>query len=180
MNYIIFDLEATCWRGFPPNGTQEIIEIGGVKVNEYSEIEGTYNAFVQPIVNPILSQFCKELTSISQENIDDADTFNIVCEEFQEWIGLEDDFVLCAWGSWDVKMLYSDCLLHELPTKWLNRSINIKRKHQKYHKLNEPMGLKRAIEAAGMEFTGIHHRAIADAENTAQLFIQYFDALRQE
>jgi hypothetical protein len=32
MNFIIFDLEATCWMGRPPHGINEIIEIGAVKV----------------------------------------------------------------------------------------------------------------------------------------------------
>ena len=57
MNYILYDLEATCWLGRPPKGIQEIIEIGAVKVNEYGEVLGEYNKFVQPTVNKKLS--CK-------------------------------------------------------------------------------------------------------------------------
>ena len=43
MNFIIFDLEATCWEGKPPNMVQETIEIGAVRINPYGEVEDTFN-----------------------------------------------------------------------------------------------------------------------------------------
>ena len=177
MNYIIFDLEATCWLGHPPNGTQEIIEIGAVKVDHYAEVVDTFNMFVRPVVNTQLSAFCRKLTSITQKDVDTADSFDVVIEEFQDWIDIDEDFILCAWGDWDVKMLRHDCLLHKLDTAWLGRSSNLKTSYKNIYGLNNPMGLKNAIKNEGLEFTGIHHRAISDAENTAKLFIIHFDQM---
>ena len=71
MNYIIVDLEATCWEN-RSDGKNEIIEIGAVKVNDDQEIVSEYQQFVKPLKNPILSEFCKELTSIQQTDVENA------------------------------------------------------------------------------------------------------------
>jgi len=36
-------------------------------------------------------------------------------------------------------------------------------------------GLKRVTKQEGFEFTGIHHRAIADAENLAKIIAKFID-----
>lgn len=63
MNYIIFDLEATCWAQKGP--ISEIIEIGAVKIGPDLNTISEFSSFVKPMRNPILSDFCKELTSIT-------------------------------------------------------------------------------------------------------------------
>ena len=64
MNYIIVDLEATCWEN-DRSIQNEIIEIGAVMVNAEQEIISEYVEFIKPINNPELSGFCKTLTSIT-------------------------------------------------------------------------------------------------------------------
>lgn len=73
MNYIIFDLEATCWEN-DRTKQNEIIEIGAVKLDENLAVIGEFQTFIKPKLNPILSDFCKKLTSISQEEVDQAPT----------------------------------------------------------------------------------------------------------
>lgn len=177
MNFIIYDLEATCWMGRPPGLEQETIEIGAVLVNGYGEELGSFNKFIKPIINPTLSSFCKELTSITQSEIDRADTFPTVIEEFQDWIDQFDGihYLLCSWGSFDKKMLTRDCELHELDFDWLDPHINIKKQYQKYKGLHRPCGLRAAVKKEDFEFTGVQHRAIADAENLAKVFIKHLD-----
>lgn len=176
MNYILYDLEATCWLGRPPKGIQEIIEIGAVKVNEYGEVLGDFNKFVRPTVNTRLSGFCTKLTTITQADVDKADTFPRVAEAYKEWIGVyEEDFVLCAWGEFDIRMLRMDCELHKLDTDWLGNFSNIKKQYQTLKRLDKGTGLKKTTKHEGFEFTGKHHRAIADAENLAKIFIKYID-----
>jgi 3'-5' exoribonuclease 1 len=63
MNYVIVDLEATCWEG-RDSSRNEIIEIGAVLVNEQQEILSEFEQFVRPLMNPVLSEFCKNLTTI--------------------------------------------------------------------------------------------------------------------
>lgn len=176
MKYILYDLEATCWLGRPPKGIQEIIEIGAVKVNEYGEVIGEYNRFVRPTVNTKLSSFCTKLTTITQQDVDKAQTFPYVGKDFQDWIDIyDDDYVLCAWGEFDIRMLKKDCDLHKMDTDWLHSFSNIKRQYQILKKLDKGTGLKKTTHAEGFEFTGKHHRAIADAENLAKIFCKYID-----
>ena len=102
MNYIIFDLEATCWLGRPPKGLNEIIEIGAVKVNDYAEVESTFIQFVKPTVNPVLSDFCKKLTSITQQQVNRAKTYPEAIQDFQDWINIENEnYALISWGKYD-------------------------------------------------------------------------------
>lgn len=176
MRYIIYDLEATCWRGRPPHGINEIIEIGAYKLNDYGEVLGVFNKFVKPTLNPILSDFCKSLTSIKQEDVNRAKTYPAVIEQFQDFIEIEnDDYCLCAWGKFDVQMLSINCNLHKLDTDWLDLNINVKDQYARIKGEQKLGGLKNTIKMEGMEFTGIHHRAISDAENLAKIFIKYID-----
>ena len=176
MNFIIYDLEATCWEGRPLSKTQEIIEIGAVMVNRYGEVSSSFNRFVKPIVNPTLSPFCKELTSIEQEQINRADLFPSVVEDFQDWGEIfDEEYLLCSWGNFDKKMLVHDCELHDMESDWAVKHINLKQQYKEIKRIHRPKGLKAAVKQEGFEFTGTHHRAISDAENLAKIFTKYLD-----
>ena len=176
MNFIVFDLEATCWEGRPPSKIQEIIEIGAVRLNAYGEVVGTFNKFVRPILNPRLSHFCRELTTIEQVYIDRANLFPEVAEAFQDWAEVfDEDYLLCSWGNFDRKMLVQDSMLHGLDYDWVEPHINLRRQYQELKRLRKARGLRSAVVHEGFEFTGTHHRGIADAENLAKIFTKYLD-----
>lgn len=176
MNYIIYDLEATCWLGRPPRGYNEIIEIGAVRINEYSEVIGRFESFVKPIVNPMLSGFCKKLTSITQQQVNTAQRFDIVLERFKEWAGIyEEDFYICSWGQNDKKLFKDDCDLHKLEIDWLDYYVNLKNQYDTIKGQSVKGNLKKIVVKEGFEFTGKPHRAISDAENLAKIFLKYFD-----
>lgn len=179
MNFIIYDLEATCWLGRPPSLIQEIIEIGAVRLNGYGEVEGTFNSFVKPKVNPRLSSFCTELTTIRQEDVDRARYFPHVVEAFQDWAEVfDEDYLLCSWGDFDKKMLISDCKLHQLEYDWVDSYINLKEQYREIKRLRQAKGLKSVVNAEGFEFIGTHHRGIDDAKNLALIFTKYLDEWR--
>ncbi|MEO1435970.1 MAG: 3'-5' exonuclease [Bacteroidota bacterium] len=180
MNYIIFDLEATCWEHKRASHIQEIIEIGACKINQYAEMEDTFCEFIKPVHHPTLSPFCKDLTSIRQEDVERAAEYPEVVENFKEWIGLYDneDYLLCSWGYFDRKALAHDCDLHGLDFDWTDRHISLKHQYPDIKGLNKPMGLKRAVLTEGFEFEGTHHRGIDDAINLAKVFAKYFDDWR--
>lgn len=179
MNYIIYDLEATCWRGSPHSKVQETIEIGAVRLSPYGEVEGFFNRFIRPILNPNLSAFCRELTSIDQVDVNRASTFPTVIEDFQDWAGVfDEDYLLCSWGNFDKTMLIQDCKLHDMEWEWVNEHINLKRQYQEIMRLKKPRGLKWTVEHEGFVFTGTHHRGIDDAENLAKVFTKHLDMWR--
>ena len=180
MNYIILDLEATCWKDRSENMQNEIIEIGAVKINKNGIIENEFSEFVKPILNPILSDFCTELTTIKQSEINPADTYDIVVNRFKNWIDLRQKFVLCSWGFYDKKQFIKDCDLHSLDKNWLANHISLKHQYAKIKKLRKPIGMGGALKKEGLKLDGTHHRGIDDAKNIAKIFKAYFDAWRIE
>jgi len=179
MNFIIYDIEATCWRGTPPGLVQETIEIGAVKCNYYGESLGEFSRFIKPVVNPELSLFCKQLTHIEQHNVDRASDFESVIYDFMDWIDIYDeDFLLCSWGSFDKKQLKLECEIHDVESDWLDKHINVKNQYKEILKLRQAKGLAKALKAEGFEFTGTPHRAISDAQNLAKIFMRHVDEWR--
>jgi inhibitor of KinA sporulation pathway (predicted exonuclease) len=176
MNFIIFDLEATCWdQAAFKNRTQEIIEIGAVKLNHFGEIQDSYSSLIKPTLFPDLSVFCRELTNISTQDTNKAPYFPVILERFLDWIDLDEDYLLCSWGNFDKKMFLQECQLHQISSDWMNQHINLKRQYIDFKKLRKPVSLKHALEIEGYEFEGIQHRALPDAENLAVLFTHYID-----
>lgn len=176
MNYIIYDLECTCWETKSEQEVMETIEIGALKLNEYGEVLGSFSKLIRPKLHPVLSNFCQRLTSISQIEVNRAENFRQVIDDFMDFIELEDDnYWLCSWGNFDKKQLVQDCQLHDIETAWLEYHINIKQDYIQLKGFRQPIGLKKAVEREGFEFTGTHHRALADAENLAKVFVKYLD-----
>ena len=67
---IIFDLEATCWKSGNKDKMQTI-ELGAVQLDPSTlKIVSEFQRFVKPTIEPVLSAFCKELTGITQKDID--------------------------------------------------------------------------------------------------------------
>jgi len=85
-HFIIYDLEATCWRSRAPKQV-EIIEIGAVKVDENLEIISEFCLFVRPLLHPEISKFCTQLTSITQNDIEGAPHCSTKrSRHFEDWI----------------------------------------------------------------------------------------------
>ena len=178
MNYIVYDLEATCWEGdAATNKRQEVIEIGAVKVNDFGEVVGHFSHFIKPVAHPTLSVFCRNLTSITQKDVERAEEFEAVIEKFQDFIGYFDDeeYLLCSWGFFDRKALERDCDFHKVEKDWLEQHISLKHQYQELRNLSRPAGLKSTVEKEGFDWVGTHHRGIDDAINLTQIFIKFFD-----
>ncbi len=169
MNYIIVDLEATCWQKGTSPFKMEIIEIGAVKLDGKTlEITDEFSSFVNPVINPELSDFCKNLTSITQEQIDAAEDFTTVFSEFIEWAGTE-EYTLCSWGAYDRNQFRVDCRRHKIPfPEEFESHINIKKMFCELKNI-KPCGMKRALNIIGIPLRGTHHRGIDDARNIAMI-----------
>jgi inhibitor of KinA sporulation pathway (predicted exonuclease) len=177
MNFIIYDLEATCWQTEAERvgRTQEIIEIGAVKINEYGKVDSRFESFIRPTIHPQLSPFCTQLTSITQIDVNQADIFPIVVADFKDWIGVNDDeeYLLCSWGFFDQKAMAKNCLLHKMDDAWTTEHISLKHQYPRIKGIGYAIGLRNAVEREGFEFEGAHHRGIDDALNLAKIFLKY-------
>lgn len=168
--FIIYDLEATCWRSRAPKKV-EVIEIGAVKVNEFLEITDEFCAFIRPMLHPQISDFCTQLTSITQSDIEDAPAFDEAVADFESWIAPNEvRTVLMSWGEFDKRQLLHDSDLHHLELPWLRYHACLQHHYSKWKGSKNQIGLKSALKMEGLSYSGTQHRAIEDARNMARLF----------
>jgi len=170
---LIVDLEATCWERSSDTrrGQNETIEIGAVLM-EGSKKVGEFQSFIEPKLHPELSDFCKELTSIRQEDVDGApgfaDALQKLVQYAEETSGARFvDIVFSSWGNYDANQFRHDCVLHNVPYPF-GTHVNLKAEFGRIFKCKPP-GMKRALEQLKLPLTGVHHRGIDDARNIAEI-----------
>ncbi|CAM9517219.1 unnamed protein product [Bubo scandiacus] len=156
---IVIDFEATCWRD-AARGGPEIIEFPAVLLNTSTgEIESEFHTYVQPQEHPILSEFCTELTGITQNQVDEGVPLNIskAC-------------TFVTWTDWDLGV----CLQYECKRKQLrkpdilNSWIDLKATYRAFYN-RKPKGLNGALQDLGIAFAGREHSGLDDSRNTARL-----------
>lgn len=170
--FLIIDLEATCDnQGSIPRHQMEIIEIGAVMLNRKTgEIDAEFQEFIQPIRHPQLTEFCTKLTSITQQQVDAADTFPAVISRLKEWMNSFPNYVFCSWGNYDKNQFLQDCKFHHLPYPFASEHRNIKKEFSEYLGVSHKFGMAQALKYLNMELKGIHHRGIDDARNIAAIY----------
>jgi inhibitor of KinA sporulation pathway (predicted exonuclease) len=180
MNYIIFDLEATCWEN-DRSIENEIIEIGAVKLNDKLDIIDEFSIFVRPTTNPVLSEFCTRLTSITQKNVDEAETFDKVLPDFENWIiESSNEVIIYSWGFYDKKQLLKECNTKQYFGSILNlldNHVSLKHKFAEIRQI-KPCGMEYALRLLKLPLEGTHHRGIDDAKNITKIFKVVFNELK--
>ena len=92
---VILEFKTTCWdKGMEPlPRLQEIIEFPALLVDTCSgEIVSEFHEFVKPNIHRRLSKFCKHLSSLHQDTIDDSSPLIDVIGRHIDWLkknGLE-------------------------------------------------------------------------------------------
>lgn len=180
---VIVDLEATCWEWerdpAPPvrEGciySGEIIEIGSVSLTlpEFERI-AEFGSFVRPQDNPLLSSFCTELTTIRQEDVDGAPSFEEAVKSFVDAHGLgREDVLWASWGFYDRKQMADDFRKRgrEVPD-WVDRHVNLKEVVRSVLGMSKrrTVSLRKVLNHVGGEQVGTKHRGIDDARTYALL-----------
>jgi len=170
MNYVIVDLEATCWENDSITSEMEIIEIGAVLLDGKSyQPFSDFELFVRPIINPELSEFCTKLTNIRQDQIDEAPNYPEAFKLFMQWTDGE-PFKLCSWGQFDYDLFIVENIRNNLkfPSEFMGH-INLKELYARAFNAKPGIGLRSALHKQSMTFQGSPHRGIDDARNTARI-----------
>ncbi len=177
MRYVVFDLEATCWDTSAMVRKQEIIEIGACIINPYLELEKKFTSLVKPVLHPLLSGYCKQLTGIQQFEIEKAKPFHVVVDQFLNWADWEpgEGLQMYAWGSKDIVLLKEACESSKIECNWIEQYTDLKSCYARLKQLPKTVGLDKALFMEGIDFEGSRHRALPDAINLAKLFVRYFD-----
>jgi inhibitor of KinA sporulation pathway (predicted exonuclease) len=169
MRYVIVDLEATCWEKGTSPSRMEIVEIGAVLLpSSNGQPTQEFARFVRPVIEPVLSPFCTRLTTIRQQDVEDAEDFSQVFPAFLEWIGTE-PCRFGSWGAYDRNQFRADCERHHLPfPPLLEQHINLKQAFAAWKHI-KPCGMKAALAMLNLPLEGQHHRGIDDARNIARI-----------
>lgn len=173
-NLIIVDLEATCEEN-NPEYNKEIIEIGAVKVSNGIIID-EFDVFVKPIGNPNLSDFCKNLTHITQEDVNNGLAPNEAIKSFYKWAtnNYEDDVIYLSWGGFDKNQLLKESKNNNLgpviEMELNNKHLNLKFVYAKVLNLKRQLGTVKALQKEGLQFDGSNHRAIDDVKNINRIY----------
>jgi len=168
--FIVFDLETT---GLSPN-SDRITEIGAVKVVN-GEIVETFDRLVNPGM-PIPAQITA-LTGITSAMVKDAPDETVAVPEFLEFIGGEDVILVAHNASFDMGFMNSAC--ERLGLSFENPYIDTLALSRVLFK-----GIKNYKLDTVVKFLGLsdfeHHRADADSNILAQVFIKQMEKMRDE
>jgi len=175
--YLVLDFESTCQD--PEQGPidpQEIIEFPCllVRADDLGLVE-EFHEYIRPDAKPQLTTFCTELTGITQDMIQDRDTFPDVLSRFVSWYESHDlntsnaTFVTC--GQWDLEtMLPKQChysgktVPQMLDVGESGEFVNIKLTHQETMR-QYAKGIEAMLGQLGLKFKGHLHSGIDDCKN---------------
>jgi len=179
-NYLIIDLEATCTdKDEFPRDEMEIIEIGAVMVDGKTfQPLGEFTTFIKPVRHPILTDFCRGLTSIEQADVDNADAYPTALGKFKDWIKIHPEAVFCSWGAYDKKQFHNDCDYHKIRYPFGYKHINLKVEFSKKQGFSKQFGMARALQRCNLSLDGTHHRGIDDARNMVKVMPYIFGDLK--
>jgi len=167
---IIIDLEATCWNGPVPKGQiHEIIEIGICLLNtETAEISKNKGILIKPEWSEV-SPFCTELTTITQELLDqEGISFTEACETLRtEYLGHH--YTWASYGQYDLNMMKKQCSFRGIEYPLSQNHINVKELFAQTKSLRKKVGMKGALGILEIPLEGTHHRGVDDAKNIAKI-----------
>ncbi|MFR9181421.1 MAG: PolC-type DNA polymerase III [Dorea sp.] len=164
--YVVFDLETT---GFSPI-KDKIIEIGAVKV-ENGVITDKFSTFVNPKV-PIPFEITN-LTGITDDMVMEAPDIETILPQFLEFVG---DAVLVAHNaSFDVSFIEQNCRYQDITPDFT--SVDTVAMARILLPTLSKFKLNVVANALHISLEN-HHRAVDDAEATAEIFVKFVEMLR--
>ncbi|XP_061839634.2 3'-5' exoribonuclease 1 [Nerophis lumbriciformis] len=177
----VVDFEATCEEDNPADFLHEIIEFPMVLISTHTlEIVETFQEYVKPELNPKLSDFCVQLTGITQEMVDAADTFPDVLRRVVLWLqqkqlGTKYKYAFLTDGAWDMsKFLNIQCRTSQIRyPQFARRWINIRKSYGNFYKVPRTQTkLSTMLDKLGLEYEGRPHSGLDDSRNIARIALR--------
>ena len=181
--FLVVDFEATCEKDariYP----QEIIEFPAVLVDGATGlIASAFRRYVRPRHRPVLTQFCRDLTGIRQEDVDGGVDLGEALWLHDAWLKAATAgagnkgrvrLAVVTWGDWDCRtMLEFECRFKgiEKPS-YFDRWVNLRVPFQAALGGGARVNLQEAVRAAGLDWEGRLHCGLDDAHNTARLLAE--------
>lgn len=152
------------------------------------KILSEFHQYLLPVESPRLSEFCTNLTGITQAQIDaDGVPLPTALMLFDKWLkemierhglilpktsrsAMHGTCAMATWSDWDLGI----CLLKECERKRIKKNayfeqwIDMKYVYKQWYKYS-PKNFNDALQHIGCEFRGREHSGIDDARNIARL-----------
>jgi inhibitor of KinA sporulation pathway (predicted exonuclease) len=171
-NVLIIDVESSCWspkESQPSDEISEIIEIGIAVVNTKELIITKNDSIIIKPQRSKISKFCTELTTLTQEYVDQGITFQAAMEILTKDYNSESRTML-SWGAYDKNMFERNCKDYNCKYPFGPNHINLKNLFTMLHGINKEVGMESALDFLSLKLEGTHHRGLWDAKNIAEIF----------
>jgi DNA polymerase-3 subunit epsilon len=169
-NIIVIDFETT---GLSPNLGERKIEVGAVLIND-GQIVNRFQSLMNPGVR--ISGFIENYTGITNRMLSSAPSIKEVMEELKVFIGSH--LLVAHNDSFDSKFLDAEFarIKHKRKNEFACSLMMARRIYPEApnHKLETLVRYKK------LKTDGIHHRALADAEMTAHLWIKIINDIKEQ
>jgi inhibitor of KinA sporulation pathway (predicted exonuclease) len=156
----VIDLELTCWPREDGRKPTDIISIGHVGA-DWNVLTTPSQVLVQA-PTPV-SEYCTELTGLTQADVDKGLTF----PEAMDWLARRTTGKrpqLACWGH-DDESLDAHCKRYNIRNPFSYHCLNVKALYMSVFGKSE--SLSKACKRLGFSFYGTPHNALDDAWNTA-------------
>ncbi len=177
MNFVVVDFEwnqSSYGRGTNRRVPFEIIEIGAVLLDDQFRELDRFSETIKPKIYKRLHHVTRDLTGITQKELDHSDPFPYVLVDFMLWCG--DDFTFCTWGNTDLIELQRNMKYYHLEDLLEGpiRYYNVQKMFREFYQPDvSAASLESAVDLLKIPRTeGDFHRAINDAAYTAEILKQ--------
>lgn len=183
-NFGFLDFEMTC-DGIQENGKfiddnsmkrseREIISVGLVICNEKYNIKRKYSTFIKPLHNTVLTDYCKNLTGITQNDVDHGKKCNNafrdileICKEYSVrylfTFGNEDEKSISYSARWNRKAKEKIYNLHNVAIKIIDIRPSILNEISNKKIKTKGTGLSKIAANLNIEINGACHNSLNDA-----------------
>ncbi|KAJ7694148.1 ribonuclease H-like domain-containing protein [Mycena rosella] len=203
--FLLLDVEATCQQGTDFSYPNEIIEFpvclmrwkdrDGDKASQL-EVIAEFRSFVKPSWRPTLSEFCIELTGITQEDVDAAPGFPAVLRSLRAFLVehklIEKNgkprmrFCWCTDGPWDIRdFVVKQSFISQIPIPdWMSSDVlDVRALVSAHTSGSKPrhgpfwgsgtLNIPAQLSVLGLPpFQGRQHSGIDDTRNLARILTQ--------
>jgi inhibitor of KinA sporulation pathway (predicted exonuclease) len=165
---IVIDLETTYEDQAGEEPPREVIEVGVCLLDPRSgDITERQSYLVKPAFSKV-SDFCTELTTLSQEQVESGIPLAEACALLKERYKTKRR-VWASYGDFDRNQFERECRSKGIPYPFGARHLNVKTLFAIRHRLTQEIGMDKALRRLGLEPVGTHHRGVDDAYNVARI-----------
>lgn len=175
---LVVDVEATCWQGDPPAGEEsEIIEVGLCLLDVGTGQRGQPQAILVKPQRSQLSEFCRQLTTLTPEMLAEGQAFSSACNLLVTAY-LSNVRTWASYGDYDREKFQSQCDAWGIPYPFGRSHINVKNLLALSLGLKHEVNLQRGMDLLGLPFEGTIHRGVDDAWNIAAMLARMLSGWR--